>query len=532
MPALLLLLACLLSLPVLAAAESGATAAAVAATAAEARPAATPVAYLPIDGPIDSGRARFFKRALAEARTKGARTVVVHLTTDGGRLDAGREMLLEALNVGADGPHLVAFVDNRAYSAGSLIAYGHHEILLTPQATIGDIGVIMQKQDGTIEYAPEKVETVVRTLLRSAGQNRGWNTAKLAKMVARDQELWQVDLDSGREWVIGDDLPAFLTRHQELIRKGDFILIDHNAPKDTGKAAEKTEDSPRAKRVGHVVLGEDRLLSYTAQGAIDDGMATALVADLDAVYARLGTSKDAVISLAPTTTESVSWTLSGIAPLLAALAVVFLFLEFKTPGVGIWATLAVVCGAAFFVCQFYMELASYVEVVLVVLGIGLVLAELFLLPTGGWLAIAGGLLMAGGFVLAFMPDVSQFDPKTPEWGGNFAAALLRSLLALSAITVAAVLTIIALPRMALRTGMATATAIDGTSAAPLEHDLAALAGQRGTASSDLTPGGRVAVGGREVGAASEHGEFIRAGSAVVVVGVHFGELVVRPAGEG
>lgn len=519
MPQIVLLLACLLSLPVLAAAESGATAAAVAATAAEARAAATPVAYLPIDGPIDSGRARFFKRALAEAKSKGARTVVVHLTTDGGRLDAGREMLLEALNVGADGPRLVAFVDNRAYSAGSLIAYGHHEILLTPQATIGDIGVIMQKQDGTIEYAPEKVETVVRTLLRSAGQNRGWNTAKLAKMVARSQVLWQIDREGVREWVIGDDLPAFLARHQELRCEGDFIVAGPASAAET-------------RRVGHTVLGEDRLLSYTAQGAIDDGMATALVADLDAVYARLGTSKDAIISLAPSTTESVSWTLAEFAPLLAALAVIFLILEFKTPGVGIWATLAVVCGAAFFVCQFYMELASYVEVVLVVLGIGLVLAELFLLPTGGWLAIAGGMLMAGGFVLAFMPDFSQFDPKTPEWGGNLAGALLRSLLALTAITVAAVLTIIALPRMALRTGLATAAAIDGTSAAPLEHDLAALVGRRGSASSDLTPGGRVAVGGREVGAASAHGEFIRAGTAVEVVGVHFGELVVRPLAEG
>jgi membrane-bound serine protease (ClpP class) len=526
MPLILLLLACLLSLPNLAAAEAGASASAsaVAATAAEARPAATPVAYLPIDGPIDSGRARFFKRALAEAKTKGARTVVVHLTTDGGKLESGREMLLEALNVGADGPRLVAFVDNRAYSAGSLIAYGHHEILLTPQATIGDIGVIMMKQDGTIEYAPEKIETVVRTLLRSAGQNRGWNTAKLAKMVAREQVLWQIDRDGTREWVIGDDLPAFLARHQELRRDGDFIV--------SGPATAAEAKTAESRRYGHAVLGEDRLLSYTAQGAVDDGMATALVADLDAVYARLGTSKDAVISLAPSTTESVSWTLAEFAPLLAALAVIFLILEFKTPGVGIWATLAVVCGAAFFVCQFYMELASYVEVVLVVLGVGLVLAELFLLPTGGWLAIAGGLLMAAGFVLAFMPDISQFDPKTPEWGGNFAGALFRSLLALTAITVAAVLTIIALPRMALRTGLATATAIDGTSAAPLEHDLAALAGQRGTASSDLTPSGRVAVGGREVGAASEHGEFIRAGAAVVVVGVHFGELVVRPAGEG
>lgn len=517
MPLLLALLCSLLLAVPAVAADGPATA------AAAPSPAATPVAYLPIDGPIDSGRSRFFKRALAEAKAKGARTVVVHLTTDGGRLDAGREMLLEALTVDQSGPRLVAFVDNRAYSAGSLIAYGHHEILLTPQATIGDIGVIMQKQDGTIEYAPEKVETVVRTLLRSAGQNRGWSTAKLAKMVARDQELWQIerggDGGAGKEWVIGDDLPAFLMRHQDLRRDGDFIVT---------MAAAGSASAAEARRVGHVVLGDNRLLSYTAQGAVDDGMATALVADLDAVYARLGTTKDAVISLAPTRNESVSWTLAEWAPLLAALAVVFLILEFKTPGVGIWATLAVICGAAFFICQFYMDLASYVEVVLVVAGLGLVAAELFLLPTGGWLAIAGGLVAATGFVLAFMPDTSQFSPAAPEWNADLTGAVFRSLLSLVAITVGAVLAIIALPRMALRTGLAAAAAIDGTSVMPAERELATLAGRRGTAASDLRPGGRVVVDGRELGAVCEHGEFIARGVEVEVVRIEFGELVVRP----
>jgi membrane-bound serine protease (ClpP class) len=227
-----------------------------------------------------------------------------------------------------------------------------------------------------------------------------------------------------------------------------------------------------------------------------------------------------------------SWTLAEWAPLLAALAVIFLILEFKTPGVGIWATLAVTCGAAFFICQFYMELASYLEVVLVVAGLGLVVAELFILPTGGWLAIGGGLLACTGFVLAFMPDASQFQPATPEWSGNLNSALMRSLLAMATVTSGAILAILALPRMALRTGMAAAAAIDGTSAAPIERELAALAGRRGVAASDLRPGGRVVVDGRELGAVSEHGEFIAVGAPVVVSGVQFGELVVRPAAAG
>lgn len=457
------------------------------------------VALVEIDGVIDPNQARYLKRALADAREAKVDAVVVHLTTPGGRLDSAEEMTKTALGMPADGPELVAFVDRSSYSAGSLIAYSHRRIYLTDSATIGDIGVIFQTAEGKIEYAPEKAETVVRALLRSAAQKNGWNASKLQKMTARNQSLYRFDLPGGPQWVIEDDLPSFLAAHPE------------------------TDDKKKVE-----ILGKDRLLSYTATEAVSEKMATGLVKDLDEVYRTLGATPSAVLDLRPTTNEKISWLLGSYASLLAAAAVLFLILELKTPGLGIWLTMSIICGSLFFFCQFYLELAHYLELTLVVAGIVAIVLEIFVLPTGGFLAAGGVALAVSGLVLAFMPDARQFSPDLPGWGGDLAGALGSSLLALTVIAGGVAMLIAALPHMrAMRriaaTGEITATAGDG---AP------AVVGRRAAARSDLSPNGFITVDGRELGAVSEHGEFVPAGTAVDIVAMRFGEAVVRPVAGG
>lgn len=457
------------------------------------------IALLTIDGEINPDKARYFKRALADARAAKVDAVVVHMTTPGGRLDSAEEMTKAALGMPDDGPEMVAFVDHSSYSAGSLVAYSHHRIYLTDAATVGDIGVIFHNAEGKIEYAPEKIETVVRAMLRSAAQKHGWDAAKLQKMTARNQSLYRFDPPGGPQWVLEDDLASFIAAHPEIDEK------------------KKVE-----------ILGKDRLLSYTAKEAVADKMATGLVKDIDEVYRQLGASPTAVLDLSPTTTERLSWLLGGYASLLAAAAVLFLILEFKTPGLGIWLTLAVICGSLFFICQFYLEMANYLELTLVVAGVVLVVLELFVVPTGGFLAAGGAALAVSGLVLAFMPDVRQFSPNMPGWSGDLAGALGSSLLALIVMAGGIAVLIAALPHMrAMRriaaTGEITATTGDS---AP------AVVGRQGMTRSDLTPAGFVVIDGREIGAASEHGEFIRAGTPIVVIAMSFGETVVRPLASG
>lgn len=461
------------------------------------------VGYLPIEGAIDGAKAVYFKRNLEDARKRGLDSLVVHLTTPGGELGAAMEMLNAALDVPQDKPRLIAFVDDHSLSAGSLIAYGHDEILVTSKAMLGDIGVITMSADGKIEYLPEKVETVVRTLLRNAAQNRGWDQAKLVKMTARTQDLYRFDLPqeggaAKQVFVIEDDLGTFLAAHPEV------------------KAESKV-----------LFLGKDRLLSYTAKEAVDQGMATAMVANLDAVYTRLGVAKADVVDLSPSETEKLSWTLAGFAPLLAAAALLCVFMEFKMPMGGMWLALAAAAGVGFFVCQFYLDLASSIEVVLVILGLGLIVVELFAFPTGGLIAGSGALLVVGGLVLAFMPDASQFAPATDGWGAALTHALVQSLIAVGVLSAGTIVAIQSLPVMALRTGLADAAAIDGTSAGAVETEAAALVGRAGTVRTLLRPGGQVEIAGRPYGAVSENGEFLQPGDGVTVIGARFGELVVR-----
>jgi membrane-bound serine protease (ClpP class) len=324
-------------------------------------------------------------------------------------------------------------------------------------------------------------------------------------MTARNQDLYRFDLPGGPVWVIEDDLPRFLAAHPEV----------------------KTEQKV-------LILGEDRLLSYTAKEAKDEGMATGLVKGLDDLYRQLGGDPATVVDLKPTGTEELSWTLAGWAPLLAGLAVLFVIMELKAPGVGLWASLAGVCGVLFFICQFYLELASFPEVILVLLGIAAVALELFLLPTGGWLAITGLALGVLGLVLAFMPDISQFSPTTPGWSNALGQALANSLLALLMAAGGIVMLLLSLPRLAVARKLASVAEITATStgeAPTAATHLGAGGGPRAVARSDLSPNGYIVLDGREVGAVTQHGEFVKAGTTVEVVDMRFGEAVVRVATE-
>jgi len=456
--------------------------------------------YIPIDGMIEPHLARYVERALDAAESASASTVVLHIDTDGGRVDSAREILDRLLRVPANGPRLIAWIHFRAISAGALIAYGCHEVHLTSQATIGNIGVIFQKPDGTMDFASEKQETMVRALLKQSAEHRGWNRGKLLKMTARNQELYRFDVDGTTTWVIEEDLAAYLAAH------------------------------PGATRPTVPDKGKDLLITYTAPEAVREGMATALHTDLAAFYHDLGIDAAAVRDLSPTQTEAVARALAGFAPLLAGLAALFLMIELKVPGVGLWISLSGVCATLFFICQFYQELAGAPEVILVIVAVAIIAADLFWLHTGGMVALAGAALGLGGLILAFMPDVSQFAPSTEGWSASLAAAVTQSLFALAMMAVGATVIVLTLPKNPLVARLTLKRELSAKATDPsTTHD---LVGRRGVARSALRPGGTIDVDGQSLSAVSEQGEFVPVGTAVEVVAFSLGEAVVRPATAG
>ena len=489
--------------------------------------------YIRIEGAIDRLQSRYLARALADARAAGLGTIVLHLDTDGGQVHYAREMFRAVLAAGraggggetapeADGggletdaadrgsdtadpdaPRMIAFVDFRALSAGAMIAYAHHEIHLTEGASIGDIGVIYRGPDGKIEYAPEKIETLVRTLLAQAAEQRGWPRGPLLKMTARNQSLYRVTPPGGETiYVIEDDLAAWLADHPEVDREDPAQVVVHR--------------------------GHDRLLTLTGREAVALGMATGLTDDLSALYTRLGLDPDEVLDLRPGAAEKIATWLAGVAPFLMGLALLLLFFEINTPGVGIWALLAAVFGSLFLFAQYYLDLVEHFEVTLLVLGLALIAVEVLLLPLGGVLAIAGALCLLAGAVLAFLPNELDIVPSDPNFQDALIDAALQGGLALAVAGGGLLFLLKVLPHASkLKSSLTVDAEIAGTS----ETAGPSLVGRIGRTEGMLRPAGTVVIGRIHHSARAEHGTWIAADEPVEVVAAELGELVVRATGK-
>ena len=464
------------------------------------------VGYVEIDDVIDRFADRYLARVIERAQDEEVDTLLVRIDTDGGEVLHARTMFKRILDLEAEGIRTVAFVDFRAISAGALIAYAHEEVYLSETASIGDIGVVFQTPEGEIKYAPEKFETVVRTLLAQAAEQRGWNRGMLLKMTAHKQSLYRVTLPGGAvDYVIEDDLPEYLARHPDVDRDDPQQVI--------------------------VYRGPDRLLTLTGLEAVKFDMASGNVADLEAMHERLGVTEQDVVDLSPRGSERAAWALSRFAPVLAGLAVLFLLFELKTPGVGLWAGLAALLGAGFLLAQYSLDLMENFELLLIVVGIGLVAAEMFTMAGGGLLAALGAAVGLTGLVLGFLPNELSFDFGDPVFVDALRDAAFGGATSVAIVAVGTVLAVRYLPRsIALHRRIAVREAVTATSAGDIEARTATLLGQPGVATEALHPSGMVRIDEESIRARAEHGAYIAEGAAVEVVSVEFGEVVVRDAG--
>jgi membrane-bound serine protease (ClpP class) len=92
------------------------------------------VQVIDIDDTIDAGMAHRVERAVTEAQQEGASAIMVVLATNGGVVDDAND-IRDAL-AGAGIP-TIAFVKERAWSAGALIALSCDKIYMAPGSSIG-----------------------------------------------------------------------------------------------------------------------------------------------------------------------------------------------------------------------------------------------------------------------------------------------------------------------------------------------------------------------------------------------------------
>src|SRR6185295_7052961 len=95
-----------------------------------------PAAVIPIRGEINDYTRDAFMRRLGKARAMGAKTIIIQLDTPGGLVTSALD--LSRTIRGLRDVRTIAFIDNKAYSAGTMIALACNEVIMVPNAVIGD----------------------------------------------------------------------------------------------------------------------------------------------------------------------------------------------------------------------------------------------------------------------------------------------------------------------------------------------------------------------------------------------------------
>ncbi|HUF92794.1 MAG TPA: nodulation protein NfeD, partial [Candidatus Limnocylindria bacterium] len=151
---------------------------------APAAPVAPVVYVLPIEGIIDLGLAPFVDRVLRDAAEAGAAAVILDINTFGGRVDAAvqiRDSLLRSPL------RTVAFVNQRAISAGALISLSAKTIAMVQGGTIGAATPVQAGGTGdAAAKSSEKTVSYVRKEFRATAESRGRPPLVAEAMVDED----------------------------------------------------------------------------------------------------------------------------------------------------------------------------------------------------------------------------------------------------------------------------------------------------------------------------------------------------------
>lgn len=415
------------------------------------------------------------RRALREADAKDATAIVLDLNTNGGRVDAMEEIirLLERSPI-----KTYAFVNQKAYSAGAFISAATEKIFMTPGSVIGAATPVMLVPGESVEELPkayqEKLNSAMRALIRSVAQEKGHNPDVFEAMVDADRGLT----------VAG----------KEITPKGKLLTLTNE------EAAQTYGEPPRP------------LLS------------AGTVKDLTELLAKLGLSDAGKFSVTPTGFEVLARWLTALSPLLILVGFVAIYLELKTPGLGAPTVVALICFGLYFLGTFAAGLAGWEEAVLFIIGLALLLVEIFVLPGFGIAGVAGILAILVALVLA-MAERMPAGPILPSW-----PQLQLPLLRVGAGFFGSIVVMAVLARFLPRTTLfrklelqaATSAAAGYTSS---RGEAKALLGAVGVAETMLRPSGKGRFGEKIVDVVTE-GDLVEKGATIKIVQVEGARVVV------
>ncbi|ASJ53039.1 serine protease [Brevibacillus formosus] len=288
--------------------------------------------WIPVDSTIERGLESFLHRAIADAQKQQADLVILHINTPGGEVNAADQIgqLIRQAPM-----HVIAYIDNQAFSAGTYIALNANEIIMTPGSSMGAATPIdLAGNAADIKFIS------------------GWSN----KMKAA-AELNNRNPDVARAMVEID------TEFPGLKPKGTVLSLD-------------AQQAKQLRYADDVVSNKEELLKK-------------LGIQPDSLQAIEPTGGELVAR----------WVTSPIVmSLLLIIGLVGIVVELFAPGFGVAGTISLFAFSLYFFGHYVAGFANWLHIGLFVIGILLMLLEIFL-PGGivgaiGFISIVTGLVMA------------------------------------------------------------------------------------------------------------------------------------------
>lgn len=444
------------------------------------------VKVIPIRDVIDKPILFLLRRGLKEAQAEGMQAVVIDMNTPGGRVDVTLD-IIDALDK-FDGKTLV-YITQDAISAGALISAVADEIHFAPRGVIGAAAVVSGGGQDVAETMTLKVNSVMNAKIRAYNEAGATFRAEVIKAM----------MDSEYEFKIGDIV---------IKPKGELLSL-------TAYEAIKTYGDP-------------------AQPLLSAGTHESIEALLNAKYGENGYT---VTRLEMRWSEELASWIASIAPVLMGLGLLGIFVEFKTPGFGVFGVLGGLMLALVFFGHYTAGLSGHEAALVFALGLVLVALEIFLFPGTLVAGLTGAALMFGALVWS-MIDV--WPGEMPSFDGEtLFTPMLNVAIAFGVAVIGALALGRSLPRGLFWDRMILSAAVSGDAGAPAfgmsldgTHESAApeggdgLLGARGLAVSMMRPMGEVEIAGRRHEARAALGSLER-GEAVRVVGRSGRMLIVE-----
>ncbi len=355
------------------------------------------------------------------------------------------------------------FIDNNAASAGALISIACDSIYMRSGANIGAATVVNQ----TGEAMPDKYQSYMRATMRSTAEATG-----------RDPEIAEGMVD------------------------------------------------PRVRIEG--ISDSGQVITFTTSEAIRYNYCNAQAESIEEILKITGKENYKIVEQKLTTTDRIIGFLTKpmISGLLIMIIIGGIYFELQTPGVGFPLAAAAVAALFYFMPLYIEGLADNWEILIFIVGLILLMVEIFAIPGFGVAGISGIILMVTGLTLS-MVDNTGFD-----FSGVNTMGLIKAFFIVIIASFASLIGSFFLTRklfgghtifgdLAL---LSTQQASEGYVSSDTNYTK--MTGLKGKAFTMLRPAGKIDIDGRIYDAVAESG-FIEKDENIRVVNYENAQLIVR-----